>query len=144
MRNPNIRLDVRVSTGNNPQSKLGVDWSSLMQPGITFGIQPPGTTIGGSSAQNSSTNGSMFPSYNNISSLAKTFANPMSSVVLQNNLAATLNFFVNDTKAETITEPSAVTANGREVAFAATEQIPYVAGSDVAGSSYGNSTAGVG
>ena len=145
MKNPNIRIDVRVyATGNNPQSALGVDWSSLMQPGITFGIQPPGTTIGSALSQSSSgTNSSMYPSYNNLSSIVKSFGNPMSTVVMQNNLNATLNFFVNDTKAETITEPSAITANGREVAFGATQQIPYISGSDVAGSSYG-STASTG
>jgi hypothetical protein len=112
-----------------------------MQPGITFGIQPPGTSIGSALSQTTSgTNSSMFPTYNNLSSLVKSFGNPMSSVVLQNNLNATLNFFVNDTKAETITEPSAITANGREVAFAATQQVPYVSGSEVAGSSYGSTT----
>ena len=82
----------------------------------------------------------MYPSYNNLSSLVKSFGNPMSTVVIQNNLNATLNFWVSDTQAETITEPSAITANGREVAFAATQQIPYVSGSAVAGSAYGSST----
>jgi Flp pilus assembly secretin CpaC len=141
MKNPNIRIDVRVyATGNNPTSQLGVDWSSLMSPGITFGIQPPGTTIGGSPGQTSGTNSSLFPAYNNLSSLVGSFGNPMSSVILQNNLNATLNFWVSDTRAETITEPSAITANGREVAFAATQQIPYVSGSAVAGNGYGSST----
>jgi hypothetical protein len=67
----------------------------------------------------------------------------MSSVVLRNDISATVNFFVNDQKGETVAQPSTITANGREAAFAATQQIPYISGSSVAGGSY-NGSAGVG
>lgn len=141
-KNPNIRIDVRVyTTGNNPQSRFGVDWSQTLNPGFTFGIQPPGTSSSSGSSGSSGTNGSSssFPGYNSLKSIGSAFGNPLSNIILQNNLQATVNFFVTDSKAESVTEPSAITANDREVAFAATEQIPYISGSASTGSSsYGN------
>ena len=133
-KNPNIRIDVRIyATGNNPQSQLGVDWSAMMSPGLTFGLQPSGQNLNGG------TNGGGFSSFNTLQSLVDAFKDPMSTLILKNNLQATLNFFVSETKAEAVTEPSAVTANDREVAFNATEQIPYVSGSSSTGSGYGSS-----
>ena len=133
-KNPNIRIDVRIyATGNNPQSQLGVDWSAMMSPGLTFGLQPSGNSLNGG------TNGGGFSSFNTLQSIADAFKDPMSSLILKNNLQATLNFFVSETKAEAVTEPSAVTANDREVAFNATEQIPYVSGSSSTGNTYGGS-----
>jgi hypothetical protein len=143
IKNPNIRIDVRIySTDNNPQSQLGVDWSSMLTPGLTFGLQPPGTTINSSSTTSTTsggTNSAAFPTFNSLTGLANSFGHPMSTLILQNQLQATLNFFVNETRAEAITEPSSVTANDREIAFAATQQIPYVSGSSVAGNGYGSS-----
>jgi type II secretory pathway component GspD/PulD (secretin) len=140
MKNPNIRIDVRIyATDNNPQSQLGVDWSSMLTPGLTFGIQPPGTSINSTSSTTSTggTNSSAFPTFNSLAGLVSSFGHPGSALVMQNQLQATLNFFVNETRAEAITEPSSITANDREVAFAATQQIPYVSGSEVAGNGYG-------
>lgn len=129
-RNPNIRIDCRIfATGNNPSSKLGVDWSSTMSPGLTFGLQPSGGSSG--------TNGGG----NTLNSIYNSFKDPLNTVILQNNIQATLNFWIQDTHAEAVSEPSAITANDREVAFAATEQIPYVSGSSAVGS-YGSSTVG--
>ena len=143
IKNPNIRINVRIySTDNNPQSQLGVDWSSMLTPGLTFGLQPPGTTINSSSTTSTTsggTNSAAFPTFNSLTGLANSFGHPMSTLILQNQLQATLNFFVNETRAEAITEPSSVTANDREIAFAATQQIPYVSGSSVAGNGYGSS-----
>jgi hypothetical protein len=49
MRNPNIRIDVRIfSTSSNPMSRMGVDWASMLSPGLTFGLVPPGTSVQGS------------------------------------------------------------------------------------------------
>ena len=143
MKNPNIRIDVRIyATDNNPQSQLGVDWSSMLTPGLTFGIQPPGTSINSTSSTTSTggTNSSAFPTFNSLAGLVSSFGHPGSALVMQNQLQATLNFFVNETRAEAITEPSSITANDREVAFAATQQIPYVSGSEVAGNGYGTSS----
>jgi type II secretory pathway component GspD/PulD (secretin) len=141
-KNPNIRIDVRIyATANNPKSNLGVDWSSMLSPGLTFGLQPGGTQV-----SSSGTNGAagLFPTFNNMKSLITSFGNPMSTIVLKNDIQATLNFFVKETRAEAITEPSTITANDREVAFAATQQIPYVSGSAPSGGAggYGNSTGG--
>ncbi|MBK7091777.1 MAG: hypothetical protein IPH59_08660 [bacterium] len=47
MRNPNIRIDVRIfATTSNPMSRMGVDWASMLSPGLTFGLVPPGTSAG--------------------------------------------------------------------------------------------------
>ena len=135
-RNPNIRLDVRIfATTSNPMSRMGVDWSSLLSPGLTFGLLPPGTSASGGT--------NSFAAMNTLKQLGSAFGNPMSSVVLRNDISATVNFFVNDQKGETVAQPSTITANGREAAFAATQQIPYISGSSVAGTAY-NGSAGVG
>ena len=135
-RNPNIRLDVRIfATTSNPMSRMGVDWSSLLSPGLTFGLLPPGTSASGGT--------NSFASMNTLKQVGSAFGNPMSSIVLGNDISATLNFFVNDQKGETVAQPSTITANGREAAFAATQQIPYISGSSVAGTAY-NGSAGVG
>ena len=137
MRNPNIRIDVRIfATTSNPMSRMGVDWASMLSPGLTFGLVPPG-----SSAQGSGTNS--FGAMSNFRQLASSFGNPMSSIVLRNDISATVNFFVNDQKGETVAQPSTITANGREVAFAATQQIPYISGSSVA-AGYSAGGSGVG
>lgn len=137
MRNPNIRIDVRIfATTSNPMSRMGVDWASMLSPGLTFGLVPPG-----SSAQGSGTNS--FGAMSNFRQLASSFGNPMSSIVLRNDISATVNFFVNDQKGETVAQPSTITANGREVAFAATQQIPYISGSSVA-TGYSAGGSGVG
>ncbi len=134
-KNPNIRIDVRIfATTSNPMSRMGVDWASMLSPGLTFGLVPPGSS-------GSSTNS--FSSMSTIRQLASSFGNPMSSIVLRNDISATLNFFVNDQKGETVAQPSTITANGREVAFAATQQIPYISGSSVA-AGYSSTGSGVG
>ncbi len=136
-RNPNIRIDVRIfATTSNPMSRMGVDWANMLSPGLTFGLVPPGTTA-------SSTGTNSFAAMNSLKQLGSAFGNPMSSIVLRNDISATLNFFVTDQKGETVAQPSTITANGREAAFAATQQIPYISGSSVAGGSY-NGAAGVG
>jgi len=136
-RNPNVRLDVRIfATSSNPMSRMGVDWANLLSPGLTFGLMPPGTSVPGGGTNS-------FAAMNSLKALGSAFGNPMSSLVLRNDLSATLNFFVNDQKGETVAQPSTITANGREAAFAATQQIPYISGSSVAGGSY-NGAAGVG
>lgn len=136
-RNPNIRIDVRIfATTSNPMSRMGVDWAGMLSPGLTFGLVPPGT-----SGQGSGTNS--FSAMSTFRQLASSFGNPMSSIVLRNDISATLNFFVNDQKGETVAQPSTITANGREVAFAATQQIPYISGSSVA-AGYSNGGSGVG
>lgn len=136
IKNPNIRIDVRIySTASNPQSQLGVDWSKMLSPGLTFGLQPPGSPGGNAGANG--TNGT-FSTFNSLASLGKAFGDPLGAIVLQNDLRATLNFFVKESRAEAVTEPSTITANDREVAFAATQQIPYVSGS----SSYGGLNSG--
>ena len=135
-RNPNIRLDVRIfATTSNPMSRMGVDWASLLSPGLTFGLVPPGTSASGGT--------NSFAAMNTLKQVGSAFGHPMSSIVLGNDISATLNFFVNDQKGETVAQPSTITANGREAAFAATQQIPYISGSSVAGGSY-NGSAGVG
>lgn len=134
LKNPNVKIDVRIfATGANPMSKMGVDWSAMLSPGLTFGLVPPGTQL----TSGIGTNGSL-TGIKNLASLAGAFGHPLSSVVLKNDITATVNFFVNDSKAESVAQPSAITANAREVAFAATEQIPYVAGSSVAGTGAGS------
>lgn len=136
-KNPNVRIDVRIfATSSNPMSRMGVDWASLLSPGLTFGLMPPGTTVQGGGTNS-------FAAMSNLRQLASSFGNPMSSTVLRNDISATVNFFVNDQKGETIAQPSTVTANGREVAFAATQQIPYISGSSVA-VGYSASGSGVG
>jgi hypothetical protein len=136
-RNPNIKIEVRIfGTGSNPASKLGFDWSSMMSPGLTFGLVPNATSLAGGG-----TNGAL-SGLKSLPQLASAFGHPLSTVVLRNDISATLNFFVHEAKAEALAQPSAITANGREVAFAATEQIPYISGSSVSGS-YGG-TSGVG
>jgi Flp pilus assembly secretin CpaC len=135
-RNPNIRIDVRIfATTSNPMSRMGVDWANMLSPGLTFGLLPPGTSASGGT--------NSFAAMNTLKQLGSAFGNPMSSVVLRNDISATVNFFVNDQKGETVAQPSTITANGREAAFAATQQIPYISGSSVAGGSY-NGSAGVG
>ena len=135
-KNPNIRIDVRIfATTSNPMSRMGVDWASMLSPGLTFGLVPPGSSAG------SGTNS--FSSMSTIRQLASSFGNPMSSIVLRNDISATVNFFVNDQKGETVAQPSTITANGREVAFAATQQIPYISGSSVA-AGYSSTGSGVG
>ncbi len=135
-KNPNIRIDVRIfATSSNPMSRMGVDWAAMLSPGLTFGLVPPGSSAG------SGTNS--FSSMSTIRQLASSFGNPMSSIVLRNDISTTLNFFVNDQKGETVAQPSTITANGREVAFAATQQIPYISGSSVA-VGYSSSGSGVG
>jgi Flp pilus assembly secretin CpaC len=137
MRNPNIRIDVRIfSTSSNPMSRMGVDWASMLSPGLTFGLVPPGTSVQGSGTNS-------FSAMSSFRQLASSFGNPMSSIVLRNDISATVNFFVNDQKGETVAQPSTITANGREVAFAATQQIPYISGSSVA-AGYSNGGSGVG
>lgn len=137
MRNPNIRIDVRIfSTSSNPMSRMGVDWASMLSPGLTFGLVPPGTSVQGSGTNS-------FSAMSSFRQLASSFGNPMSSIVLRNDISATVNFFVNDQKGETVAQPSTITANGREVAFAATQQVPYISGSSVA-AGYSNSGSGVG
>lgn len=134
-KNPNIRIDVRIfATTSNPMSRMGVDWASMLSPGLTFGLVPPGSSSSGTNS---------FSSMSTIRQLASSFGNPMSSVVLRNDISATVNFFVNDQKGETIAQPSTITANGREVAFAATQQIPYISGSSVA-AGYSSTGSGVG
>jgi type II secretory pathway component GspD/PulD (secretin) len=134
-KNPNVRIDVRIfATSSNPMSQMGVDWASLLSPGLTFGLMPPGGSAAGTNS---------FSGMSNLRQLASTFGNPMSSVVLRNDISATLNFFVNDQKGETVAQPSTITANGREVAFAATQQIPYISGSSVA-VGYSSTGSGVG
>jgi hypothetical protein len=97
---------------------------------------PPGTSVQGSGTNS-------FGAMSSFRQLASSFGNPMSSIVLRNDISATVNFFVNDQKGETVAQPSTITANGREVAFAATQQIPYISGSSVAaGSSAGGSGVG--
>jgi len=136
-RNPNIRIDVRIfATSSNPMSRMGVDWSSLLSPGLTFGLVPPGSSVQGSGTNS-------FSAMSTFRQLASSFGNPMSSIVLRNDISATLNFFVNDQKGETVAQPSTITANGREVAFAATQQIPYISGSSVA-AGYSSAGSGVG
>lgn len=135
-KNPNIRIDVRIfATTSNPMSRMGVDWASMLSPGLTFGLVPPGSSTG------SGTNS--FSAMSTIRQLASSFGNPMSSIVLRNDISATVNFFVNDQKGETVAQPSTITANGREVAFAATQQIPYISGSSVA-AGYSSTGSGVG
>jgi Flp pilus assembly secretin CpaC len=135
-KNPNIRIDVRIfATTSNPMSRMGVDWANMLSPGLTFGLLPPGTSASGGT--------NSFAAMNTLKQLGSAFGNPMSSVVLRNDISATVNFFVNDQKGETVAQPSTITANGREAAFAATQQIPYISGSSVAGGSYSGS-AGVG
>lgn len=135
-RNPNIKIEVRIfGTGSNPASKLGFDWSSMMSPGLTFGLVPNGSSLAGG------TNGTL-SGLKSLTQVASAFGNPLSTVVLRNDISATLNFFVHEAKAEALAQPSAITANGREVAFAATEQIPYISGSSVAGSYTGASGVG--
>ena len=135
-RNPNIRIDVRIfATTSNPMSRMGVDWANMLSPGLTFGLVPQGTSASGGT--------NSFAAMNALKQLGSAFGNPMSSVVLRNDISATVNFFVNDQKGETVAQPSTITANGREAAFAATQQIPYISGSSVAGGSY-NGSAGVG
>jgi type II secretory pathway component GspD/PulD (secretin) len=135
-KNPNIRIDVRIfATTSNPMSRMGVDWASMLSPGLTFGLVPPGSSVGGGT--------NSFSSMSTIRQLASSFGNPMSSIVLRNDISATLNFFVNDQKGETVAQPSTITANGREVAFAATQQIPYISGSSVA-VGYSSTGSGVG
>ena len=135
-RNPNIRIDVRIfATTSNPMSRMGVDWANMLSPGLTFGLLPPGTSASGGT--------NSFAAMNTLKQLGSAFGNPMSSVVLRNDISATVNFFVNDQKGETVAQPSTITANGREAAFAATQQVPYISGSSVAGGSY-NGSAGVG
>ena len=134
-KNPNIRIDVRIfATTSNPMSRMGVDWASMLSPGLTFGLVPPGSSGGGTNS---------FSSMSTIRQLASSFGNPMSSIVLRNDISATVNFFVNDQKGETVAQPSTITANGREVAFAATQQIPYISGSSVA-AGYSSTGSGVG
>ena len=136
-KNPNIRIDVRIfATTSNPMSRMGVDWATMLSPGLTFGLVPPGSSVQGSGTNS-------FSGLSTIRQLASSFGNPMSSIVLRNDISATLNFFVNDQKGETVAQPSTVTANGREVAFAATQQIPYISGSSVA-AGYSNTGSGVG
>ena len=125
-KNPNIRIDVRIfATTSNPMSRMGVDWANMLSPGLTFGLLPPGTSASGGT--------NSFAAMNTLKQLGSAFGNPMSSVVLRNDISATVNFFVNDQKGETVAQPSTITANGREAAFAATQQIPYISGSSVAG-----------
>lgn len=136
-KNPNIRIDVRIfATSSNPMSRMGVDWAGMLSPGLTFGLVPPGSSVQGSGTNS-------FSSMNTIRQLASSFGNPMSSIVLRNDISTTLNFFVNDQKGETVAQPSTITANGREVAFAATQQIPYISGSSVA-AGYSSTGSGVG
>jgi len=136
-RNPNIRIDVRIfATTSNPMSRMGVDWAGMLSPGLTFGLVPPGTSVQGSGTNS-------FAAMSTFRQLASSFGNPMSSIVLRNDISATLNFFVNDQKGETVAQPSTITANGREVAFAATQQIPYISGSSVA-AGYSTGGSGVG
>jgi Flp pilus assembly secretin CpaC len=135
VKNPNIRIDVRIfATTSNPMSRMGVDWASMLSPGLTFGLVPPGSSSSGTNS---------FSSMSTIRQLASSFGNPMSSIVLRNDISATLSFFVNDQKGETVAQPSTITANGREVAFAATQQIPYISGSSVA-TGYSSTGSGVG
>lgn len=134
-KNPNIRIDVRIfATTSNPMSRMGVDWASMLSPGLTFGLVPPGSSGSGTNS---------FSSMSTIRQLASSFGNPMSSIVLRNDISATLNLFVNDQKGETVAQPSTITANGREVAFAATQQIPYISGSSVA-TGYSSTGSGLG
>ena len=136
-RNPNIRIDVRIfATTSNPMSRMGVDWAGMLSPGLTFGLVPPVTSVQGSGTNS-------FAAMSTFRQLASSFGNPMSSIVLRNDISATLNFFVNDQKGETVAQPSTITANGREVAFAATQQIPYISGSSVA-AGYSTGGSGVG
>ncbi len=139
-RNPNIQINVRIfATSADPTLNMGVDWSKMMSGGFTFALTPDGRTTGGTGGTNGI--GGLVSGLS-LDQIKNAVAHPMSTIIMQNNLAATLNFFVKDSSAETISSPSAITANGREVAFAATQQIPYVAGSSVAG--YNGGAGGVG
>jgi hypothetical protein len=56
----------------------------------------------------------------------------MSSIVLRNDISATVNFFVTDQKGETVAQPSTITANGPGGRLRGDATDPHISGSSVA------------
>ena len=123
-KNPNIYVQVRIfATSANPMQNLGIDWSGTLRSGVSFNLN-------GNNGSNTNSSGM------SLTALGNAVMHPMSSIIQQPSLNAVLNFFAQDNTAESVSSPSALTANNREVVWAATSKIPYIGG----GSSTGGST----
>ena len=135
-KNPNIYIVARIyATTANPIQKMGVDWASTLQNGLSFSLGPQTDGTGGTGT---GTGTGATTTGNTLSELKDLIKTPMSSIVMKPNLQAVLNFFAQDSSAEAVAEPSALTANNREVAFTATTKIPYIGGSGATGTASGS------
>ena len=130
--------------GNNPQSQLGVDWSCLLSSRSNFRLTAAWHHDRGSSSTASTIwrhKLRRFPTYNSLTGLASSFGHPDEHPhSAESTCNATLNFCVNDTRAETITEPSAITANGRESPSPPLSRFPTFPAAPSPGNGYGSCT----